>query len=324
MPTSRFSPRSLKNVLLCAVFTCGFLGQSSWASESYIAVEAYSGKVLLELNADQKRPIASLAKIATAMVVLDWADLSKTSMATLAVVPNEARALGGSSPMGLAPGDQISLREAMYSMLLGSDNVAAHTLADFAGRSIMARTGGSSPLGAFVGEMNNLAGALKMTQTHFVNPHGMDSANQRGLSTARDLSRLGIYAMRNSGFKFYVKQKERVIAYSRGGQKRAFRVTNTHALLGKLDVNGIKTGFTQLAGECAATSAEKKPIVQKLASGASSLTGRRMIIISLGSPDRWAMTQTLIQQGWGVYEGWRQQGSPVATARELIVVPDPE
>jgi len=294
------------------------------AAESYIAVEAYSGKILLELDADRKRPVASLAKIATAMVVLDWAALSKTSMADMAVVPAEAGMLGGSNPMGLVPGDRISLREAMYSMLLGSDNVAAYTLASYAGRSIQARNGGASPVAAFVGEMNNLARALKMTRTKFVNPHGMDTAKQKGFSSARDMARLSIYAMRNTGFKFYVKQRSRTIASYRGGQKRAFKVGNTHKLIGRGDVNGIKTGTTVLAGDCAATSSEKKPIVQKLENGASRLTGRRLIIVTLGSADRWGITQTLINQGWWNYEAWRQQGSPVANAREILNVQDPQ
>jgi hypothetical protein len=90
-------------------------------------VESYSGKIVLELNADKRRPVASLTKIATAMVVLDWAKLSGTSMAEIAIVPQGTSLIGGFNPMGLIPGDRISLREAMYSMLLGSDNVAAAT-----------------------------------------------------------------------------------------------------------------------------------------------------------------------------------------------------
>ena len=294
------------------------------ASESYIAVEAHSGKVLLELDADRKRPVASLAKVATAMVILDWAKLSGTSMAELAVVPPAVVALGGSNPMGLAPGDRISLREAMYSMLLGSDNVAAYTLAEHAGRVILQRAGGRSAQGAFVNEMNNLARALGMTRTSFANPHGMDSARQRGSSSARDMARLAIYAMRDTGFRFYVKQPQRTVSCFRGSQKRSFKVRNTHALVGKAGVNGIKSGHTVLAGPCAATSSEKKAIVEKLANGAARLTGRRLIVIALGSQDRWGITQVLITQGWGAYEAWRQQGSPVTLARELLVVPVPQ
>ena len=299
----------------------GLLVPAASPGESYIAAEAYSGKILLELDADRKRPVASLTKIATAMVVLDWAKLSKTSMAEMAVVPTAASTLGGSNPMGLIPGDQLSLREAMYSTLLGSDNVAAFTLAEHVGRSIQSRSGGRSPQDAFVGEMNNLARGLGMTRTSFANPHGMDLASQRGASTARDMARLAIYAMRDTGFQFYVKQSQRTVSCYRAGQKRSFKVNNTHAMIGKGGVKGIKSGNTVLAGPCAATSVEKKSIVQKLANGGTRLTGRRLVIIALGSPNPWGTTQTLINQGWPIFEGWRQQGSPVGQARELLSVP---
>ncbi|MDB2673611.1 serine hydrolase [Akkermansiaceae bacterium] len=292
--------------------------------EGYIAVESFSGKIVLELDADKKRPVASLTKIATAMVVLDWAKLSGASMAEMAIVPQGASLLGGSNPMGLIPGDRISLREAMYSMLLGSDNVAASTLADHAGRSIQNRSGGASPEVAFVTEMNNLARGIGMKRTRFVNPHGMDTIKAQGNSTARDMARLAIYAMRDPGFQFYVKQTERTISSFRVNEKRSFKVRNTHALIGRGDVNGIKSGSTVLAGPCAATSSEKEPIVSKLPTGATQLTGRRLIIIALGSPDRWGITQTLINQGWAAYDNWQRQGQPVKEARELLTVPKPQ
>ncbi len=312
-----------RKACLLFVLVAGFLSSAVSASESYIAVEAHSGKILLELNASQKRPVASLAKIATAMVVLDWANLSQTSMSQMMVVPNEVLGLGGSNPMALQPGDRISIREAMYSMLLGSDNIAAHTLADHAGRSIQSRSGGSSPVGAFVKEMNNLARGLGMSKTRFANPTGLDGSS-RSSSTARDMARLSIYAMRNTGFQFYVKQKSRTISSIRAGQKRAFKVGNTHQLIGKNGVSGIRTGLSNLAGQCAATSVEKKPIVQKQTDGRSLLTSRRLIIITLGSADRWAITRTLISQGWAAYDGWRAQGATVGQARELLTVPNPQ
>ncbi|MGC6425690.1 MAG: D-alanyl-D-alanine carboxypeptidase family protein [Akkermansiaceae bacterium] len=311
----RVFPKSL----LAGVILAGKL----WAQESYVAVEAHSGKVLLELNADTKRPVASLTKIATGMVLLDWAKASGTSMGTYALVPQEAAYLGGSNPMGLAPGDRITLREAMYSMLLGSDNVAALTLADHAGRSIMTRGSRErTPVAAFVVEMNNLARAIGMNRTRFANPHGMDTARQRGTSTARDMAALSIYAMRNTGFQYYVKQKERIVASSRLGQKRAFRVKNTHNLIGQKGINGIKTGTTVLAGPCLATSAQKPNIVRKMPRGRTLLTPRRLIVICLGSPDREGRTNQLIEQAWPLYDNWMAQGRPTQNAqREIISVP---
>ncbi|MDB4373505.1 serine hydrolase [bacterium] len=292
------------------------------AQESYLAVEAHSGKVLIELNADTKRPVASLTKIATAMVVIDWSELSGSSMGQMAVVPPEAAYLGGFNPMGMIPGDRIALRDAMYSMLLGSDNVAAQTLADHVGRSIITRAGGSDPVGSFVGEMNNLARAIGMTRTKFANPHGMDTARQKGTSTARDMARLSIYAMRNTGMQYYTKQTARSIGSYRGNARRGFKIKNTHELVGSMGVDGIKAGNTVLAGPCLATSAVKPNIVQKMPNGSTRLTPRNLIIITLGSPDRFGRTRSLIEQGWPRYEAWSQQGRPVVDqARELLVVP---
>lgn len=311
--------RLLPKPLIAAIF----LPVNLPAQESYVALEAHSGKVLLELNADTKRPVASLTKIATAMVILDWAKASGTSMGTSAVVPQDAGFLGGSNPMGLAPGDQITLREAMYSMLLGSDNVAALTLADHAGRSILSRgSRARTPIAAFVTEMNNLAHAIGMKRTRFANPHGMDTARQKGTSTARDIAALSIYAMRNTGFQYYVKQKSRTVASSRFGQKSAFKVTNTHHLIGQMNINGIKTGTTVLAGPCLATSAQKANIVRKMPDGRTLLTPRRLIVICLGSPDRDSRTKQLIQQAWPLYDNWMAQGRPTQNAkREIISVP---
>lgn len=307
------------------VFCLFFLGLTdrgmAQGGESYVAVEAYSGKILLELDADRRRPVGDLSMVATAMVVLDWSKLSGVGMAELAIVPAEVGGLAGPNPMGMLPGDRIALREAMYSMLLGSDAVAAYTLANHVGASVQDRSGGNSAVGAFVREMNLLARSLGMNQTSFGSPHGMDGGRAQGESTARDMARLAIYAMRDAGFQFYVKQRERNVTSSRAGQSRAFKVGHLHPLVGRGEIDGVKAGQTRLSGPCAITSVEKKPIVQKLESGATRLTGRRLITVTLGSADRWGMTQTLINQGWPIYEGWRQQGSPVREARELLNVP---
>lgn len=313
-------------ILRNSVLFLGLIASSvAQAGESYIAVEANSGRIVLELDADQKRPVASLAKIATAMVVLDWAHLSQTKMGQIAVVPAGAATIGGSNPMGLIPGDQIALREAMYSMLLGLDNVSALTLAAHVGRSIQAQSLlGGTPTAVFVGEMNNLARVLGMERTRFYNPHGLDSTGRKGFSTARDMARLCIYAMRDTGFQFYVKQKQRTISSSRFGQSRGFKVSNTHKLLGTAGISGIITGTSQYAGSCAATSSEKKPIVKKLETGATRLTPRRMIVIALGSADRYGRTKGLLSQGWGLYDAWKAQGQLVTNPRSILTVPTPQ
>ncbi|MDA0766224.1 MAG: serine hydrolase [Verrucomicrobia bacterium] len=301
------------------------VGGGHLAAESFFVMEAHSGRVLVAQNATAKVPVASLTKIATAIVVMDWAQVTGTDLGTLAIVPHSGAELGGANPMGLMPGNRIPLRNALYSALMGSDNVAAQTMAHHVGFAMQRQRGQTGdPVKEFVEEMNVLANALGMSRTKFANPSGVDTARERGVSTAADMARLCVYAMKHPGFAFFVKQKSRRVSFYRGSQELAFTVANTNHLLGQMDINGIKTGYTQLAGQCLATSSERKPIVQKLADGRSRMTEQRLICVVLGSADRFARTRGLVTDGWGRYDQWRASGSPVQdAAKEMIVVPAP-
>jgi len=294
------------------------------AAESYLVMEAHSARVLLAANSETKRPVASLTKVATAKVVLDWAKASGSSLAAQATVPNSALSIGGPNPMGLRPGDRISLRDAIYSALLGSDNVCAHTLADYVGRALLThRRRQGDPQKAFVAEMNQLAKALGMKRTRFANPHGLDLAGKKGYSTAADIARLCVYAMRDTGFEFYVKQTNRKIAvFSADGRSLSYNVRNTNQLLGKQGVNGIKTGMTAAAGQCLAVNSHKSPLVKKLAGNRSQIRKRDLIVVILGSADRFARARQLVPQGWAGYDQWAAQGFPQSTnKREFLIVP---
>ena len=301
------------------------LGGASVRAESYFVVEAHSGRVLVAHDAERKRPVASLTKIGTAIVVMDWAKITGTDLGLLAMVPSSAGTLGGANPMGLRPGDRISLRNALYSALMGSDNVAAQTLAHHVGFAMLRQRGREGdPVKAFVAEMNVLARELGMRRTKFANAHGMDNRGERGQSTAADMAKLGVYAMRHPGFAFFVKQKSRSISFYSAGVERSFVVANTNRLLGEMGINGMKTGMTALAGQCLAASSERTPIVQKLPDGRNTMTKRLLISVVLGSPDRFARTRGIVNDGWSRYDQWRAAGSPVQdAARELMVVPNP-
>lgn len=300
------------------------LGAGMARAESFFVVEAHSGRVLMTQEASRKRPVASLTKIGTSIVVLDWAKVTGTDLGVLAVVPSSAGLLGGANPMGLRPGDQISLRNALYSALLGSDNVSAQTVAHHVGFAMLRQRGQTGdPVKAFVTELNVLARGLGMKRTKFANPHGIDNAGERGSSTAADMAKLGIYAMRHPGFAFFVKQKSRKISFSSAGVERSFTVGNTNQLLGEMDINGMKTGLTTLAGQCLAVSSERAPIVEKLPDGRSRMTKRLLISVVLGSPDRFGRTRGLVRESWERYDQWRAAGSPVNDAeRELMRVPE--
>ncbi|MFP6880661.1 MAG: serine hydrolase [Roseibacillus sp.] len=298
---------------------------SAPAKEAFFVVEANSGRILMAQGALERKPVASLTKVATAMVVLDWAQATKSDLGTVIGVPASGGTLGGSNPMGLRVGDRITVRNALYSALLGSDNASAETLASHVGGAILhARGKNGDPVKVFVREMNELAKALGMRKTKFANAHGMDNGRQRGYSTATDIARLCIYAMRNPGFVFFVKQKSRKVSFQQAGQARGFTVQNTNKLLGQHNINGIKTGMTALAGQCLATSSELKPIVQKLPDGRSSLRPRRLICVVLGSEDRFARTQVLVKQGWEFYDQWVKEGALIRDpAKETLTVPNP-
>lgn len=314
----------MKPIFLLILSISAFCAIPAFSAESYLVMEAHSSRVLVASNSETKRPVASLTKIATAKVVLDWAKASGSSLATQATVPNSAINVGGANPMGLRPGDRISLRDAIYSTLLGSDNVSALTLADHVGRAILShRRRGGDPQTTFVKEMNHLAKALGMKRTNFVNPHGLDLGGRKGYSTAADMARLCVYVMRDTGFEFYVKQKSRQIyVHSRDGRKLGYKVANTNTLLGKQGINGIKTGFSSTAGQCLAVNSHRSAIVKKLGEGRTQIRKRDLIVVVLGSADRFGRTRQLVAQGWAGYDQWAAQGFvQSAQKREFIVVP---
>ena len=112
------------------------------APESVMVMEAYSGKILIASNSSVRRPVASLAILATAIVAVDWASATDSDISKLVITaPQTVALVGGLNPMNLQPGDTLTLRDALYSALLGSDSLAALTIADHIGRQILAKRG---------------------------------------------------------------------------------------------------------------------------------------------------------------------------------------
>lgn len=296
------------------------------AQESIMVMEAYSGKVLVASNAAAKRPIASLTKIATGAVAVDWATATSSDIATLQItVPQTITLVGGPNPMNLQPGDRITMRDALYSALLGSDNLAALTIADHVGRELLTRRGkNGDPVAEFVGEMNRLAKALGMTQTRFANPHGLERPGAKAYSTAADVARLSVYAMRRNAFSFIVRQPSRQVKVEGASGSRSYTVRNTNELIGEPGILGVKTGTTEAAGPCVSVCMERDPLVRQKPDGSKGATPRRLIVVVLNSPDRFNRARGLIRQGWGVYDPWLAAGAPVTDRkREIITVPNP-
>lgn len=290
-----------------------------------MVVEAHSGRILIASESTKERPVASLTKIATAVVAVDWATAAGVETENYMVaVPPAAAVLGGPNPMQLVPGERMSLRDALFSAMLGSDNIAALAVADGVGRKLLERRGrGGDPVAEFVDEMNRLTKALGMRDTRFTNPHGLVAVAGKDHSTAADMAMLCIHAMRKPAFSFIVRQKQRQITVHGLAAPRGFKVKNTNELLGEKGVTGIKTGTTAAAGPCLATNIERDPLLQDAPNGGKLVTPRRLIVVVLNSPNRFGRTREMIPRGWAVFDQWKATGSPVRDARrEFLIVPE--
>jgi len=281
------------------------------AAAAYAVADGISGHLLATENGNKRLPIASLTKIATAMVVLDWAEHGKEDLSQRIVVPSSVLKLGGVNPVGFDPGDQVSMRDLLYAALLQSDNRAAHTLAEHVGRRLASRSRGDiAPGDLFVAQMNALARKLGMTHTRFLNPHGLDH-EETPFSTANDLVRLTNYAMARSAFRFYVSQKQRRIErFLPDGGMVEYILVNTNELLGANGVDGVKTGRTRKAGDCLILSAAQAPESVPNADGSHQITPRRVVVVLLDSGDRFREGEQLLRRAWQLYNEWAARGRP--------------
>ncbi len=308
MPTHRFVP-------LCAALlaiTGALIPENSRAeTAAYIISDNASGFALESSGADKKLQVGSLTKIATAMVVLDWADAKGSDLGQLATVPESAQALS-TNGLDLRPGDRCSLRDLLYAALMQSDNRAAQTLADHVGRALGGGGREISAVDNFVAQMNALARRLNMTHTRFLNAHGLDNMESSlPYSTARDMAALTRYAMSRSAFRFYVSQKERRIStQSPTGEQSQYMLNNTNELLGTNSIDGVKTGTTRKAGPCVIISAARAPESRQEGDN-HIITPRRLNIVVLGDQDRFGIATRLLGQGWQRYDSWAAAGRPM-------------
>jgi D-alanyl-D-alanine carboxypeptidase len=244
--------------------------------------------------------------------VLDWAEGTKADLNELMTVPDTILTIGGANPLGLAPGDELSARDGLYLALIGSDNIAAETLAYHVGKDLLRRWGKPGrPIEVFAREMNTLAKQQGMKRTKFRNPHGLDH-QERPHSTARDMARLTTYAMGKASFRFYVSQKKRRVSYVRGGQRYGFEVMNTNELLGVDDIDGVKTGMTNASGPCLILSATRPTTVTTRTDGQTVVQPHRLVVVVLGARDRFASGRQLLTEGWQRYDAVRAQPNAVS------------
>ncbi len=316
----RFSNRFF--IAFFALFASATILRPAVAAQAYVIVDSKTGYILDEQEPRKKMQVGSLTKIATASVVLDWAEQKSGDLNRVVTIPQEAFVGIVENNIGFQPGDSITLRDLLYAALVQSDNIAAYTLAHHVGSqlgSLLSGEGASkmTPADTFVTQMNALAKQLKMERTRFVNPHGIDyKVKPLPYSTVEDMARLTRYAMNKASFRFYVSQKERQISFDRAGRRLNYVLRNTNELLGKNGIDGVKTGRTSRAGDCLILSANREPELVKQGE-MITVYPRHLIVVLLGSTNRFGEGAGLVQRGWQLYDQWAASGRLAAPKKIL-------
>jgi D-alanyl-D-alanine carboxypeptidase len=232
-------------------------------AQAVYAIDVTANVPLYSLNADEQREPASLTKMASVLVIMKYADLTEQVEIT-----ESDLATKDESQVGFQIGDVVTMEQLLYGMLLPSGNDAAHAAARVVGAKI-ANTDldSADAIPAFVGEMNQLAADLGLTNTQFQNPVGLNEDGH--FSTARDLSVLAAEIMKQDLLRKIVSTSVYELSID-GPAARSVELKNTNKLLGVDDrVLGVKTGSTDTAGGCLAVAVTEGP-------------GNEVIVVELG------------------------------------------
>lgn len=229
---------------------------------NHVYVVSNDGTVYFERDADTQSSIASITKVMTALVALQYGDPASTAI----TISQTAASIGESSAM-LQTGDELTLEAALKALMICSGNDAAQGIAESMGDAIRQQLIDSGeenvPEGgydAFVYAMNKKAQELGMTDSLFANPHGLDfdEHDAEMHCSAHDVALMCAEAMKNDLFRSIVSTDETTIQVNRQGQTADVKLESTDVLLGVYEgACGIKTGFTEKAGECFAGAVER-------------------------------------------------------------------
>lgn len=221
------------------------------SAEHAILMERETGDIIFEKHAHEKKPIASITKIMTAIIAIESGKMNEIARASRRAIHTEG------SSIYLEQGEKMAIEDLVYGLMLRSGNDAAIVISEHIGGSVE----------GFVHLMNEKASWIGMTNTHFENPHGLHSDNH--YSTAYDMALLMRYAMGNETFRIVSGMD------SYRAQTRTYPWYNKNKLLTSLyeKCTGGKTGFTKKAGRTLVTSAKEKDM--------------ELIAVTLNAPDDW-------------------------------------
>ena len=242
-------------------------------AKSAILMDATSGRVLFEKNPDEPMPPASITKIMTLLLVFEAMDEGKLTYTDMVTCSENANSMGGTQ-IWLEVGEQMSAEDLIKATAINSANDAAMALAEHVGGSEM----------AFVEMMNQKAKDLGMTNTHFVNPTGLDADGH--VSTARDIALMSRELLKHKDItKFSTVWMDSL----RDGKTG---LTNTNKLVRFYKgCTGLKTGTTDGAGSCLSATAERN--------------GLSLIAVSMGSTtsdERFSSCRTMLDYGFSAFE----------------------
>ncbi len=260
------------SLILSIIFLAFAIAPFSYAqgvsARHAVLIEADSGDIVYDKDAYSIAPMASTTKIMTALLAIESGKLDNT-----VVISSEAVGIEGSS-IYLKEGERLTLYQLVQALLLESANDAATAIAIYVGGSY----------DNFIEMMNVKARQLGLDNTHFTNPHGLD--DKEHYTTAYDLARLALHAMKNPKFEEIASTKKAVIPLSDDGS----RVLVNHNKLLKMyeGAIGVKTGFTKRCGRCLVSCAERD--------------GVRLICATLNAPNDWNDHKSLLDFGFSQYE----------------------
>ncbi len=243
-----------------------FTGTSAKAA---VLMEADSGDLIFSQNENARLPMASTTKIMTALVTLERASLDEKI-----TIPAAAVGIEGSS-IYLVENEILTIEDLLYALMLQSANDAAVALALAVAGSV----------DAFATLMNEKAVDLGLTDSHFVNPHGLDADEH--YTTAKELALITRAAMENPTFRRICGTERKSIPMQGIEGKRL--LLNHNKMLRTYDgAIGVKTGFTKKTGRCLVSAAERN--------------GVTLIAVTLGAPDDWRDHTAMLDYGFSLYE----------------------
>lgn len=270
LPNGQTSMSPFPNVLRTPASA---LARPRISASAAILADLDSGQVLFERGADRRRPIASVTKIVTALLVLERSD--PQDLVTVSARASGDGRTAGISALGLLTLERIRVDELLAALMLQSANDAAIALAEHVSGSVE----------AFVKDMNARVRELGLRNSRFASPNGL---NDRGYSTARDLVAITRAAYAEPGFASIVATRSREIPAPAELPPRV--VQNRNALLWLYPgAVGVKTGFTSRAGTCIVATAERG--------------GLRLVAVVLGaSGEAFSSAATLLNHGFAAFE----------------------